>query len=335
MAPTPRDRAFLDRLHEVVTRRQQQSGRGGRAAEQARWDIDGSVVLGRIDTAERRVYIGTRHIATPDDGVLVEDQHAPDVRRLWHHTSAMHPDEVLLKRRLQVDGWEIVAAETVFDFRTPAVVDASDVDREAAPAAQPGTGSTDSAGAPTAARPTGEEQMAEEQVVAEQVAGEPSADQPAGESATEPGGEAGGAAVPTAEVPGPAAAEDARVLAAGPRVAGLQETQAHVSALLRAATASVLAGEAVAEDAISALQQWNDDLAALALAVGLPATAGLAEVDATVQAAVARDQARRRAEIADAMALLDGLIDRFPFAAERLKDARDAMTAEYEEADAT
>lgn len=79
------------------------------------WDFDGSVVLGRIDTATAWLYVGTRRVL--DDGEpLLHSIDEPAVAELWAAT-ASDPGQVLVKRHLKVDGWTIQESTTEFDRR--------------------------------------------------------------------------------------------------------------------------------------------------------------------------------------------------------------------------
>lgn len=91
-----------------------------------KWGFDGSVILGRIDTATRRLYIGTRRVLEDGEPIL-HSIDEPEVAELAA-ASAANPGQVLLKRQLRVDGWTITESTTEFDNR-PAPV---------APGHQPG-----------------------------------------------------------------------------------------------------------------------------------------------------------------------------------------------------
>ena len=80
-----------------------------------KWGFDGSVILGRIDTATRRLYIGTRRVLQNGEPIL-HSIDEPEVAELAA-ASAANPGQVLLKRQLRVDGWTITESTTEFDNR--------------------------------------------------------------------------------------------------------------------------------------------------------------------------------------------------------------------------
>ena len=82
-----------------------------------KWGFDGSVILGRIDTATRRLYIGTRRVLQNGEPIL-HSIDEPEVAELAA-ASAANPGQVLLKRQLRVDGWTITESTTEFDNRRP------------------------------------------------------------------------------------------------------------------------------------------------------------------------------------------------------------------------
>lgn len=129
-----RDKEFLERLREVIQSRQATLPRPtdviGRTPDKmplqddldavlVRWDVDGSLLRGRVDTADRTIYVGSRRVFTAEDGVLVESQDYDGIRSLWHDATPESPGEVLLKRLLRVEGWTIVGSETVINRRRP------------------------------------------------------------------------------------------------------------------------------------------------------------------------------------------------------------------------
>jgi hypothetical protein len=79
------------------------------------WDFDGAVILGRIDTATRRLYVGTRRVLDGGEPVLYSIDE-PEVAE-FAAASATNPGQVLLKRQLRVDGWTITESTTEFDLR--------------------------------------------------------------------------------------------------------------------------------------------------------------------------------------------------------------------------
>ena len=80
-----------------------------------KWDFDGSVILGRIDTATRRLYVGTRRVLEAGDPILHSIEE-PDVAELWAATST-DPGQALMMRHLCLDEWTITEPTTEFDHR--------------------------------------------------------------------------------------------------------------------------------------------------------------------------------------------------------------------------
>ena len=107
-----RDVEFLDRLRELVSVRQSTmpatTKAPGRTADdqgmdatqreiRARWDFDGSILVGRVDTADGETYyIGTRAVATASEGTLVHVEEGDDTGPLavvvqWGERVSRHP----------------------------------------------------------------------------------------------------------------------------------------------------------------------------------------------------------------------------------------------------
>lgn len=79
------------------------------------WDFDGSVVIGRVDTSDSRYYVGTRRVLDTGTPVLFTADD-PVVQSLWS-SSEQRPGLVVLKRHLDVQGWDLVGSMTEFDHR--------------------------------------------------------------------------------------------------------------------------------------------------------------------------------------------------------------------------
>ena len=99
-------------------------------------DFDGSVIVGRVDDADgRRRYLGTRAVTIGDER-LVHDVAAPDIAPLWAATREA-PAGLVLKRRLRVEGWQVVAWHSEFDLRTPSSSPSANRVVDADPASKP------------------------------------------------------------------------------------------------------------------------------------------------------------------------------------------------------
>ena len=85
-----------------------------------RWDVDGSIVLDRVDTKDReRFHFGPRPLHDQTGELLVVSTRSELGRELWSGTDASHPGRAILKRRFTITGWTIVDWSNDFDCADP------------------------------------------------------------------------------------------------------------------------------------------------------------------------------------------------------------------------
>jgi len=128
------DRDFLARLRRVVRAEQAKSAPRATDVVEAsvdktgmdrqlderrrRWDVDGSIVLGRVDTSAReRYYFGRRALHDENGELLVVSIRSALGKELWSGTDPSHPGRAILKRRFTISGWTVVDWSNDFDLR--------------------------------------------------------------------------------------------------------------------------------------------------------------------------------------------------------------------------
>lgn len=128
------DRDFLARLRHVVETERAESNPpatavvGGSADKTAmdrefdkrrrRWEVDGSIVVGRVDITDReRYYFGRRALHDENGELLIVSIRSALGKELWSGTAESHPGRAVLKRRLTVTGWTITDWSNDFDLR--------------------------------------------------------------------------------------------------------------------------------------------------------------------------------------------------------------------------